>query len=90
MRRVVTVLLIYVVAALAVLVLGEWLRRLLVLPMIFETLLRAGVYLGALVAAVLAWHYPRLATGSDGRSDPDAAGRRHGRDPDGAGGRRRP
>lgn len=64
-RRVITVLLIYVVAAYAVLVLGEWMRRLLALPLIFETLLRGGVALGAGVAAALAWHYPKLATGSD-------------------------
>lgn len=64
MRRTAVVLLAYALGAWAVLLVGGWLSRVLALPMLFEELLRAGIYLGALVAAVLAWHYPRLAGGS--------------------------
>lgn len=64
MRRTVVVLLFYALGAWAVLLVGGWLSRVLALPMLFDQLLQAGVLLGALVAAVMAWHYPRLAGGS--------------------------
>lgn len=78
LRRAVLVLLLYALGAWVVLLLGGWLRRVLVLPMLFDELLRAVVYLGAFVAAVLAWHYPRLAGGSgdDNGSSPSSGGRR--------------
>jgi len=61
-RRTVTVLLLYALGACIVLPLGAWLRRVLVLPSIFAELLRWGVYGGAVVAALVAWFYPRIAT----------------------------
>lgn len=76
-RRAVLVLLFYALGAWVVLLLGGWLRRVLVLPMLFNELLRAGIYLGALVAALVAWHYPRLGGGSgDGSGSPPRSGER--------------
>lgn len=63
-RRVAVVVLLYVAGAWLVLSLGGWLRRALVLPPLFDTLLHAGLVAGLPVAAVLAWSYPRLAGGS--------------------------
>lgn len=63
-RRTLTVLLVYAAGAWVVLLLGQWLRSVLILPMIFDDLLRWGVYLGAGVAALMAWFYPSLAGGS--------------------------
>lgn len=60
----VVVLALYALGAYGVLALGVWLRRTLVLPPLFDGLLRVGLLAGALVAAALAWSYPRLATGS--------------------------
>lgn len=67
-RRVVAVLVVYAGGAWIVLRLGDWLRRVLMLPPLFDTLLRAGLLVGVVVAAALAWSYPRLAVGdgSDG------------------------
>lgn len=77
LRRALLVLLLYALGAWVVLLLGGWLRRVLALPMLFDELLRAGIYLGALVAVVLAWHYPRLAGGSgDDRGAPPRSGER--------------
>ena len=64
LRRTVLVLLLYALGAWAILLVGGWLSRVLALPMLFDRMLHAGVLLGALVAAVMAWHYPRLAGGS--------------------------
>lgn len=76
-RRTVVVLLFYALGAWAVLLVGGWLSRVLALPMLFDQLLQAGVYLGVPVAALLAWHYPRLAGGSgDGSDGPAPAGKR--------------
>lgn len=69
-RRVVTVLLVYIAGGWLVLLVGGWLRQVLVLPMLFADLLRWGVYLGAGVAAVMAWFYPSIATGSSRAGDP--------------------
>lgn len=70
LRRTVLVVLIYLVCAALLLAVGGWLRRILALPVLFETLLHAGVWLGAIVAAVLAWNYPKLAV--HGHEGPDA------------------
>lgn len=68
--RAVTVLLAYAAAAWVVLLLGGWLRRVLALPPLFHDLLTWGVYLGAAIAALVAWYYPAIAThggeGGDG------------------------
>lgn len=74
-RRVAVVVLLYVAAGWIVLSFGGWLRRVLVLPPLFDTLLRAGLAVGLPVAAALAWSYPRLAGGSGPeRPDPRASG----------------
>lgn len=65
LRRVAVIVLLYVAAGWVVLSLGGWLRRVLVLPPLFDTLLRAGLAVGLLVAVALAWSYPRLAGGSE-------------------------
>lgn len=65
LRRVAVIVLLYVAAGWVVLLLGGWLSRVLVLPPLFDTLLRAGLSVGLPVAAALAWSYPRLAGGSE-------------------------
>ncbi|MDX1646363.1 MAG: hypothetical protein R3304_04385 [Longimicrobiales bacterium] len=65
LRRTLLVLLAYVVVAYPVVLLGGWLRRVLALPPLFETLLHGGLVLGVPVAAVLAWRYPELAAVDD-------------------------
>jgi hypothetical protein len=72
-RRTVLVLLLYALGAWAVLLVGGWLSRVLALPMLFDRLLQIGLYLGVAVAALLAWHYPRLAAGSGDAGGPPAA-----------------
>lgn len=62
-RRTVTVLLVYAAAACVVLLVGGWLRRVLALPPLFDDLLVWGLWGGAGVAALMAWHYPAIATG---------------------------
>lgn len=64
-RRVATVLLIYLGVGWMVLGIGSWLRRVLALPGLFETLLEGGVIGGAFVAIALAWAYPSLAAAVD-------------------------
>lgn len=78
--RTVTVLLVYAAVACVVLFVGEWLRRVLALPPLFDDLLTWGLWGGAGVAALMAWHYPAIATGSgpagpeDPRADEDPGG----------------
>lgn len=74
-RRVTLVLAVYVVVGWLVMGLAGWLRRVLALPELFDVLLRAGLLVGFPIAAVLAWHYPRLGVGGlesevDGPSKP--------------------
>lgn len=59
-RRTVMVLVVYAVVAWVVFLLGGWLRRVLALPPLFDDLLTWGVYGGAGVAALVAWHYPAI------------------------------
>lgn len=61
LRRLLAVGLAYLVGGWVVLLFGSWLRRLLALPPLFETLLAWGVYGGFVVAMAIAWSYPRLA-----------------------------
>lgn len=65
-RRTLTVLLAYAVVGWVVFLLGGWLRRVLALPPLFDELLTWGVYGGAGVAALMAWHYPTIAAGDEG------------------------
>ena len=75
-RRTVTVLLVYVAVGWVVLVVGGWLRQVLVLPDVFMELLRWGLGLGVAVAAVMAWYYPAIAANSESDSSaPDRGGR---------------
>lgn len=60
LRRVVWVLVFYVVAAAIVLQGGFWLQRVLFLPPLFGRLLVGMVALGIPVAIALAWRYPHL------------------------------
>ena len=62
--RVVKVLVVYDFVALLVWFLSGWLRRVLALPPIFETLVHGGLVLGLPIAIVLAWQYPALGHGS--------------------------
>ncbi|MDE3005809.1 MAG: hypothetical protein ACPGPI_01480 [Longimicrobiales bacterium] len=66
-RRILIVLLGYVVTAWVVLLLAEWLARVFALPPLFDTLLRWGIGLGLPVALLIAWRYPEIG--------------HHGRDP---------
>jgi hypothetical protein len=62
--RVAKVLVVYAVIVWLVLFLSGWLRRVLALPPIFETLAHGALVLGLPIAIVLAWHYPALGQGS--------------------------
>ena len=84
LRRTLLVLLAYAAGAWLVLLVGSWLRRVLSLPMLFEQLLHGGLLLGVVVAGILAWHYPRLATHEEpgARGGPDErAGHQRDREP---------
>lgn len=61
------VLLLYAAGAWLVLLVGGWLRQVLILPLIFDQLLRWGVFLGAGVAAAMAWFYPAIAAPHEAR-----------------------
>ena len=73
LARTVSVLAAYcLAAALFVLPLARLLKRTLVLPDLFQTLVNWGLALGLPLAALLAWHYPRLGWyGADGRDGAD-------------------
>lgn len=71
LRRVSLTLVAYVAGAWVVLGAAAWVRRELALPEMFEGLLRAGAWIGAVAAALLAWHYPTIAGGGDSASDRD-------------------
>ena len=64
-RRVIWVLIMYAAGAWLVLLLAGWLGRVLALPPLFATLVRALAVAGAPIAAVLAWLYPELGVGDD-------------------------
>ena len=76
LRRTLTVSLIYLAGAYLVLLLGGWLRRVLALPPLFHTLLTWGLWLGAPVAALLAWYYPKLGSPDEGTEPGDPTPRR--------------
>ena len=66
-RRVLIVLLGYVVTAWVVLLFADWIARVFALPPLFDTLLRWGVGLGLPVALLIAWKYPEIGHhGGDG------------------------
>jgi len=75
-RRVALVLVGYAATGWLVFHFGGWLRRVLVLPPLFDELLRVGLVVGVPIAAVLAWYYPRLGHGSTAVDDgpPGGAG----------------
>lgn len=67
LRRIAAVLLGYAAVTWVVLKGSDWLRRVLALPELFETLLVAGLVLGVPVAVLMAWKYPELGHG--GKAD---------------------
>ncbi len=67
-RRVAMVLTVYVVVAWIVLQLAEWLRGVLALPPLFDTLLLGMIAVGVPVAVLVAWRYPDVGgADSEGR-----------------------
>ncbi len=64
LRRITYVLLAYLPVAWIVLGFAGWLRRVLALPQLFDSLLRGGLVLGLPLAALLAWKYPELGNGN--------------------------
>ena len=70
MRRVAWVLLAYGVVALLVVRGAAWLRRVLALPPLFDTLGIGLLVVGVPVAAALAWWYPRLGQPHSGGAGP--------------------
>ena len=72
LRRMVTVLLIYAAGGWIVLMLGGWLRQVLVLPLVFSQLLKWGLIVGGVVAASMAWFYPAIATAGGHDPGPEA------------------
>ncbi len=71
-RRALAVLLVYAAGGWIVLMLGGWLRQVLVLPIVFSQLLRWGVLLGGGVAVGMAWFYPAIASGDGAAAPPEA------------------
>lgn len=59
-RRVVIVLLGYLVSAWVVVLCADWVAALLALPPLFDSLLRWGLALGLPFALFVAWTYPRI------------------------------
>jgi len=70
--RIAIVVTLYVVVAWGVLGVTDWARRMLVLPELFDSLLRGGIVIGLPLAALLAWKYPELGHG-DGVDQADRA-----------------
>lgn len=68
-RRIALVVLIYVAVGWVVLGAGGWLRRVLALPQLFQTLLALGLMVGLPVAAILAWKYPDLGPDARGSNE---------------------
>ena len=73
-RRTLTVLLVYAAGGSIVLMLGGWLRQVLVRPLVFSQLLRWGVLLGGGVAVGMAWFYPTIASGEGEAALPEDDG----------------
>ena len=71
LRRVTLTLVAYAVGAWVVLGAASWVRRELVLPEMFEELLRGAVWVGAVLAGLLAWHYPAIAAAGDAEPSRD-------------------
>lgn len=69
-RRIIWVLLAYALGAWLVLQFGGAIRRLLLLPPLFETLLNGALVLGVPLAIAVAWRYPQL--GEQPAPDPDS------------------
>ena len=73
--RIALVLAAYFVAAfLLVLPLASFLRRALVLPESFDTLVGWGLVVGGAAAALFAWHYPRLGWHGGAAPEDEASG----------------
>lgn len=70
LRRLVPTLLVYGVASWVVLGLSRWLRRVLALPGLFDTLVLGGLLLGVVFAALMAWFYPEVIAAQDQRARP--------------------
>ena len=68
--RVAKVLVLYAVIVWLALFLSGWLRRVLALPPLFETLVHGALVLGLPIAIALAWHYPALGQGSSRQPGP--------------------
>ena len=73
-RRIALTMLFYTGAAWVVLELSGWLRRVLALPALFETLLFWGVCGGAGLAAYMAWKYPEIVAEQEQRAGPPDSG----------------
>jgi hypothetical protein len=59
-RRILSVLVAYVLAAWVVVLLADWLAVVLALPPMFDSMLRWGIGLGLPVALLMAWKYPEI------------------------------
>ena len=59
-RRVLSVLLGYVLAGWIILLVADWVAAVFALPPLFDTLLRWGLGLGLPVALLIAWKYPDI------------------------------
>lgn len=62
LARVGKVLIVYAVAATVLWGFLPGIQRTFLLPQLFGTVARGSLFLGAAVAAVVAWRYPRLGT----------------------------
>lgn len=59
-RRILSVLLGYLLVAWVVVMLADWLAAVLALPPMFDSMLRWGIGLGLPVALLIAWKYPEI------------------------------
>ncbi len=59
-RRILSVLLGYLLVAWVVVMLSDWLAAVLALPSLFDSMLRWGIALGLPVALLIAWKYPEI------------------------------
>jgi hypothetical protein len=65
----VTVLIAYGVGSWLVLAGAGWVGDVLALPRLFDSLLRWGLVGGAVVAALVAWRFPRIGAGEPRAAD---------------------
>jgi hypothetical protein len=68
-RRVAAVLLAYAAGSWVVLAGAAWVAGVLALPSLFDTLLRWGLVVGAVVAALVAWRFPEIGEGEGPSAD---------------------